>query len=147
VHPSKVLTTSTGIASSFSSQEPRRPRFSFFYLHNVKELTFTPHWQNVGEAVASDLFKQNKLLSGCPAASLPCQKCANQWEQLQVVRVVSAAVSKLVRPTCQPLFFDFLFGSLSSPRRISKPRPSQISLSFQWFAAVRFAGWRLALQR
>src|SRR5690606_17447953 len=41
VHPSKVLTTSTGIASSFSSQEPRRPRFSFFNLHNVKELTLS----------------------------------------------------------------------------------------------------------
>jgi len=23
-------------------QEPRRPRFSFFYLHNVKDLTITP---------------------------------------------------------------------------------------------------------
>jgi hypothetical protein len=40
--PIESLLTSTGIASSFSSQEPRRPRFSFFYLHNVKELTIPP---------------------------------------------------------------------------------------------------------
>jgi len=42
VHPSKVFSTSTGVNPSFRSQEPRRPRFSFFYLHNVKELTIPP---------------------------------------------------------------------------------------------------------
>ncbi|MBN9335882.1 hypothetical protein, partial [Devosia sp.] len=56
---------------SFSSQEPRRPRFSFFNLHNVKELTFTPQGQNVGEAIASDFFPQNK-----PTIRLPGSKSA-----------------------------------------------------------------------
>ena len=34
--------TYTGFASGFGPQEPRRPRFPFFHLHNVKELTSGP---------------------------------------------------------------------------------------------------------
>ena len=40
--PSSVVLTYTGFASGFDPQEPRRPRFPFFHLHNVKELTPGP---------------------------------------------------------------------------------------------------------
>ena len=40
--PIESLSTSAGVNPSISPQEPRRPRFSFFYLHNVKELTKSP---------------------------------------------------------------------------------------------------------
>ena len=70
VHPSKVFVTSTGVNSSFRSQEPRRPRFSFFYLHNVKERTITPS----PAAIVSESIKlsysfetEHKALAGCPA--------------------------------------------------------------------------------
>ncbi|WP_210166224.1 hypothetical protein, partial [Devosia sp. Leaf64] len=63
------------------------------------------------------------------------------------IRVVSVAVSSEVLFHCQSLFSIFFSVRLNSPRRISKPPLSQIALSFQWLAAVRFAVWRLALQR
>jgi hypothetical protein len=41
VHPSKSIKTKPDLHPA-GSQEPRRPRFSFFHLHNVKELTSDP---------------------------------------------------------------------------------------------------------
>lgn len=41
VHPSKSIKTRPDLHPA-GSQEPRRPRFSFFHLHNVKELTSDP---------------------------------------------------------------------------------------------------------
>ncbi|MHB1102659.1 MAG: hypothetical protein ACYC0C_07795 [Devosia sp.] len=41
VHPSKSIKTTPDLHPA-GSQEPRRPRFSFFHLHNVKELTSDP---------------------------------------------------------------------------------------------------------
>jgi hypothetical protein len=66
VHPSKVVVTSTGVNPSFSSQEHRRPRFSFFNLHNVKELTLSLTRENVGEAIASYLIPTKQLPSRSP---------------------------------------------------------------------------------
>ena len=60
VHPSKVFVTSTGVNPSFSSQEPRRPRFSFFYLHNVKELTSDPLAGQTSVAASLPEFLENK---------------------------------------------------------------------------------------
>jgi hypothetical protein len=74
VHPSKVFVTSTGIASSFSSQEPRRPRFSFFYLHNVKEPTQQTPRRTRNQSLSKKFHKEQQLISGCPAATLPCQE-------------------------------------------------------------------------
>jgi hypothetical protein len=60
---------------SFRSQEPRRPRFSFFYLHNVKELTQkTSRPQRHMKASAFRNLAQNNL---SPVARKPvclCQK-------------------------------------------------------------------------
>src|SRR5690606_7610630 len=83
VHPSKVFVTSTGVNPSFSSQEPRRPRFSFFYLHNVKELTSLPSRARTSvEANASgNSCRANDFLSGCPADRLPFQKSLNSGSE------------------------------------------------------------------
>jgi hypothetical protein len=81
VHPSKVFLTSTGIASSFSSQEPRRPRFSFFYLHNVKELTRKPRGFNVIEGSRLQNSCTNKTIAGCPEASSSLPETPEQWER------------------------------------------------------------------
>jgi len=68
VHPSKVFSTSTGVNSSFSSQEPRRPRFSFFYLHNVKELTIPPSPVSIViESIALSISSEHIFLAGHPA--------------------------------------------------------------------------------
>jgi hypothetical protein len=40
--PIESLSTSAQVNPDLSSQEPRRPRFSFFSLHNVNELTKAP---------------------------------------------------------------------------------------------------------
>src|SRR5690554_4712540 len=73
--PIEVFLTSTGIASSFSSQEPRRPRFSFFHLHNFKELTSLPsRARTSSEALLPNSFREQDLSSGCPADRLPFQK-------------------------------------------------------------------------
>jgi hypothetical protein len=58
---------------STEPQDPRRPRFSFFYLHNFKEQTpGSTFVVGVGGSSASEFSEQN-LLSGCPAAGLPFQ--------------------------------------------------------------------------
>jgi hypothetical protein len=44
VHRRSRFLTSADPKTGFSSQEPRRPRFSFFHLHNVKEQTPWPGW-------------------------------------------------------------------------------------------------------
>ena len=45
VHPSKSFRPAS--FSRTRPQEPRRPRFSFFHLHNVKEPTYSPQRRNV----------------------------------------------------------------------------------------------------
>jgi hypothetical protein len=42
-------------------QEPRRPRFSFFYLHNVKKLTSNPRGPNVVGAIAPNPAENRSL--------------------------------------------------------------------------------------
>ncbi|HEY8577171.1 MAG TPA: hypothetical protein VIL88_12615, partial [Devosia sp.] len=71
--------TSTGIASSFSSQEPRRPRFSFFYLHNVKELTKSPSPVNlvVENQSPQNFTREQKHTAGHPAPHSSLSETAN----------------------------------------------------------------------
>ncbi|WEK04678.1 MAG: hypothetical protein P0Y65_21300 [Candidatus Devosia phytovorans] len=92
VHPSKVFSTSTGVNPSFSSQEPRRPRFSFFYLHNVKELTIPPSPASIViESIALKIPSENMTLcAGYPAGHPALSETAKQWEE-QVLNVVSVA--------------------------------------------------------
>jgi hypothetical protein len=55
-------------------QEPRRPRFPFFHLHNVKEQTLGASFEgSVGGSGGADFWVQ-KFASGYPAAYLPFQK-------------------------------------------------------------------------
>jgi len=53
------------------------------FLHNVKELTFTPQGPNVGEATASHFYQQNKPAFRLPGSQPALSDCANQWEQLK----------------------------------------------------------------
>jgi len=77
------------------------------FLHNVKELTFTPHWQNVGGNQVPDFNQQNKLIIRLPGRSSALSDFAKLWEQLKVIRVVSAAVFSERLNHCQPLFSIF----------------------------------------
>src|SRR5690606_8865300 len=71
----RSLSTSTRIAPGFSSQEPRRPRFSFFNLHNVKEPTSLPNGLGRRRRTRSPhSLRERDLVSGCSADRLPCQK-------------------------------------------------------------------------
>ena len=52
-------------------QEPRRPRFPFFHLHNVKEQTLGPLARAASsEAGLPEIWEQERA-SGCPAEPLP----------------------------------------------------------------------------
>jgi hypothetical protein len=75
--PIEVFLTSTGIASSFSSQEPRRPRFSFFYLHNVKELTSLPSRARTSSEADASIFLSRNRTSYPVARQIVCpfRKC------------------------------------------------------------------------
>jgi len=108
------------------------------FLHNVKELTFTPHWQNVGGNQVPDFNQQNKLIIRLPGRSSALSDFAKLWEQLKVIRVVSAAVFKLVETNCQHRFFknfseaDFL---------------NHLSFELAFASAACFRLWRLAAPR
>ena len=59
-------------------QEPRRPRFPFFHLHNVKERTSGASFE--GDVMEAGLpnFGEQDFASGYPAAYLPYQKIADR---------------------------------------------------------------------
>ena len=105
--PIESLLTSTGIASSFSSQEPRRPRFSFFHLHNFKELTSLPSRARTSlEALASTFFQGTELFFRLPGRSSALSENAEQWERssLDVVNVAGCSRDRLA---CQHPIFNF----------------------------------------
>lgn len=109
MHPSKVFLTSTGIASSFSSQEPRRPRFSFFHLHNFKELTSLPSRARTSlEALASTFFQGTEVSVRLPGRSSALSEIVEQWERLALGVVNVAGCSRDVF-VCQHPIFDFRF--------------------------------------
>ena len=60
--------TSTRLTSSFSSQEPRRPRFSFFCLHNVKELTHRRHRLIRRESRALTILQETEVCLRLPGS-------------------------------------------------------------------------------
>ena len=105
--PIESLLTSAGIASSFSSQEPRRPRFSFFHLHNFKELTSLPSRARTSlEALASTFFQGTGLHFRLPGRSSALSENAEQWERssLDVVNVAGCSRDRLA---CQHPIFNF----------------------------------------
>ena len=107
--PIEVFLTSTGIASSFSSQEPRRPRFSFFYLHNFKELTSLPSRARTSlEALASTFFQGTGVSVRLPGRSSALSEIVEQWERLALGVVNVAGCSRDVF-VCQHPIFDFRF--------------------------------------
>jgi hypothetical protein len=107
--PIEVFLTSAGIASGFSSQEPRRPRFSFFYLHNFKELTSLPSRARTSlEALASEFFQEHDFLFRLPGRSSALSEIVEQWERMSlgVVNVAGCIRDRLV---CQHPIFVFRF--------------------------------------
>jgi hypothetical protein len=107
--PIESLLTSTGIASSFSSQEPRRPRFSFFHLHNFKELTSLPSRARTSlEALASTFFQGTGVSVRLPGRSSALSEIVEQWERLALGVVNVAGCSRDVF-VCQHPIFIFRF--------------------------------------
>ncbi|WP_210189965.1 hypothetical protein, partial [Devosia lucknowensis] len=108
------------------------------FLHNVKELTHRRHRQKRHlEAKLPYSFKEQDTPSGCPAAYLPFQRSAEQWERN---RSASSAWRVLIETfsSVNTLFSFFVL------IRNSKTR-NQIFISFQWFASKFAAVWRRAL--
>ncbi len=79
-----LVTTSTGIASSFSSQEPRRPRFSFFFSSQCQRADPSPSPADTSVRTFSfSMFLQrNTILPRLPGRSSALSDCADQWECL-----------------------------------------------------------------
>jgi hypothetical protein len=79
------------IAPAFGSQEPRRPRFSFFHLHAVKELTPVPK----GMASSEAGLPKNMRTKPCrrlPGSRSALSEIAEQWERNKSLDVVSGRV-------------------------------------------------------
>ncbi len=88
-----------------SPQGPRRPRFSFFHLHDVKELTSSPargrrHWKQGFRILANSRFSR---LPGSTSALL---EIAEQWERLALDVVSGAGCIRGTR-ACQHPFSQF----------------------------------------
>ncbi|QQR36959.1 hypothetical protein JI749_04855 [Devosia oryziradicis] len=104
--PIESLLTSAGIASSFSSQEPRRPRFSFFYLHNFKELTSLPSRARTSlEALASTFFQGTGVSVRLPGRSSALSEIVEQWERMSLGVVNVAGCIRDVFVCQHPIFF------------------------------------------
>lgn len=133
--------TFAGIASSSSSQEPRRPRFSFFSLHYVKELTKAPSPATIviGE------HRLHNLRGNMVPLRLPGRSC----RPYRLRRTVGAASAQRRQRgpgfrqhirCCQHPIFDF------RQNRISNTETANCFL-FSVACFVLAAVWRRALQR
>lgn len=141
VHPSKSFNFHQASQPSFSSQEPRRPRFSFFNLHNVKEPTSLPkRARTSSENSVSTFFEGTRSLIRLPGRSSALSEAADQWERQALASSTFAGCTRDVS-VCQHPISDLRF----DPKLENlKPR---IALPFQWFAALPATRWRRALQR
>ena len=80
--PSKSIKTAPGPRARLGSQEPRRPRFSFFHLHNVKELTIPPSPASIViGSNASRILQEKTLLLVAQQISLPLRKIVNSGSE------------------------------------------------------------------
>ena len=87
------------------SQEPRRPRFSFFHLHNVKELTSDPlkgrrRWKQCFRILANRTLSPVARHQACPFRNV------DQWERL-ALGVVNVAGCMRDTSACQHPCFKF----------------------------------------
>jgi hypothetical protein len=150
VHPSKVFRLILSCPRT-KPQEPRRPRFSFFYLHNVKERTKEPSPAAiVSESLKlSDFFQTKQTsLAGCPADQSASVRKRQQWDNSKVISV--ANVNRVILNTVSSV--NTLFHLSQPPNQspttaISENPKTKITLGFQWLASVPGAGWRRALKR
>jgi hypothetical protein len=82
VHPSKSVRHRRN-CFRVSPQEPRRPRFSFFHLHNFKELTSLPSRARTSlEALLPNSSRERDPVVRLPGRSSALSDCAEQWERL-----------------------------------------------------------------
>jgi len=131
-------------------QEPRRPRFSFFYLHNVKERTKEPSpVPIVNESITlSDFLKPNK-----PSWLVAQQINLLLFENASSGTTIRSSAS-LTWPGFRSLITEcqhpFSFFTPTKPKldhRYSENPKTQITLGFQWLASVPGTRWRRALKR
>ena len=145
--PIESLSTSTGIASSFSSQEPRRPRFSFFLSSQCQRAD--PNLTRGKRRVEASLPNLKNRSSPPVARQPPCPVRKHQTvgvKNLTQRRQRHRDIGNS-RMSVNPNFSIFFNSSANQTTENFEPRLLQISLLLQRFAAVRFAVWRLALQR
>ena len=87
--PIEVCSTSTGVNPGFSSQEPRRPRFSFFNSSQCQRADLTPSPAETSQEENLPIPpKEQKSTPGCPAAYLPFQKRVSSVGSARASRVV-----------------------------------------------------------
>jgi len=112
--PIESLLTSTGVNPSFSSQEPRRPRFSFFLSSQCQR---ADHSAVAGinrhrkQCLQNSARKQD-LVAGCPADQPALAENRQQWERnsLSVVNVAglystpNSVSTPYFRLQCRPEF-------------------------------------------
>ena len=128
VHPSKSLSSRI----STRPQEPRRPRFSFFFLHNVNDLTSLPSPARTSFGSSASVFVQGKQSPvRLPGRSSALSEIAEQWERLALGVVNVAGYSRNVSVRQHPIS-SFVF------IRNSKPETSNCSaVSVACFRAHR----------
>ena len=114
--PSKSLDLHR-ICIRFSPQEPRRPRFSFFHLHAVKELTPVPLRAGVIGSWASEKLERTRPSPGCPAASLPFQKSLNSGSEIRSASSTWRDIVEASRPVNTHLEIPTRSETSGSPSR------------------------------
>ena len=105
VHPSKVFRLILSCPRT-KPQEPRRPRFSFFYLHNVKELTIPPSPASIviEDQVLIILSENMTLLLVAQQVILLCQKPSTVGAKLARRRQRGGLYSQHIYSCQHPLF-------------------------------------------
>jgi hypothetical protein len=121
--PIESLLTSTGVNPSFSSQEPRRPRFSFFLSSQCQR---ADHSAVAGinrhrkQCLQNSARKQD-LVAGCPADQPALAENRQQWERTRSASSTWPGYTQHLIQCQHPIFVSSATRNSSQPAPIRKP--------------------------
>lgn len=132
--PSKSIKTKPDPKIRQVSQEPRRPRFSFFCLHNVKELTSITRFNGSTSREQSSQKLANKSSSGYPAPGLALSGTLNSGSETRSASSAWRVVSQTF-PSVNTLFSTSRTPGNRNSKTPKSPVLSRACFSLQHLAA------------
>ena len=121
--PIEVCSTSTGIASSFSSQEPRRPRFSFFLSSQCQRAdhsTVAGINRHRKQCLQNSARNKTSLLVA-QQISLPLRKIVNSGSETRSASSTWPGYTQHLIQCQHPIFVSSAARNSSQPAPIRKP--------------------------